>query len=209
MVEGGGGKQFATAKRFLSERPDVAHLLLGRLADAVGDFLVAQVDAGAQVVQLFDSWAGHLGPDDFRTFALPYLARAAGRVQATGAPLIVFAPGAFAHADEIAVATGAAALGVDWHVPPAEARRTADRLELAIQGNLDPTHLYGPEERVRARTRAMLEAIDGRGYVANLGHGVLPETPVENVGAFIETVQQWHGRGAYSNHRSAPGAAEG
>ncbi len=191
MLEGVGSKQFAVAKRMLTERPDVAHALLARLADAVGDFLVAQVRAGAQAVQLFDSWAGHLGPDDFVRFALPYLARATRRAAAAGAPVIVFAPGAWMHAEAIAAATSATALGADWHVRPEEARRLADRMRVAVQGNLDPCHLFGDAATVRRRTRAMLGGLRGAGHVANLGHGVLPETPVENVGAFVETVQQW------------------
>ncbi|MDF1501842.1 uroporphyrinogen decarboxylase [Roseisolibacter sp. H3M3-2] len=191
MLEGSGGRQFAVAKRMLTERPDVAHALLARLADAVGDFLVAQVAAGAQAVQLFDSWAGALGPDDFARFALPYLARAARRAAEAGAPVIVFAPGAWMHAEAIAAATQPAALGADWHVRPDEARRLADRMRVAVQGNLDPCHLYGDAATVRRRTRAMLRGLHGAGHVANLGHGVLPDTPVENVGAFIETVQQW------------------
>jgi uroporphyrinogen decarboxylase len=191
MLEGSGGKQFAVAKRLLTERPEVAHALLTRLADAVGDFLVAQVQAGAQAVQLFDSWAGALGPDDFARFALPYLARAARRAAEAGAPVIVFAPGAWMHAEAIAAATGATALGADWHVRPEEARRLADRMRVAVQGNLDPCHLFGESVTVRRRTTAMLRGMRGPGHVANLGHGVLPETPVENVGAFVETVQQW------------------
>jgi uroporphyrinogen decarboxylase len=193
MVEGHGGKGFTKAKRLLAERPDLAHALLERLADAVGALLVAQVRAGAQAVQLFESWGDALGPDDFRAFALPYLARAARAAAATGVPVTVFAPGAWRHADAIADVTGATVLGVDWRTPGAEARALADRRGLAIQGNLDPTHLFGTPEAVRRRTLAMLEALDGRGYVANLGHGVLPETPVENVAAFVETIQGWDG----------------
>jgi uroporphyrinogen decarboxylase len=197
MLEGVGGRGFHVAKRALRERPGLVHALLGRLADAVGDFLVAQAAAGAQAVQLFESCAGALGPADFAEFSLPYLARAARRAAAGGVPVIVFAPDAWAHADAIAGATGAAALGADWHVAPADARRDADRLGVAVQGNLDPTCLYGPADAVRARTRAVLGALAGarggasRGHVANLGHGILPDTPVANVAAFVETVQGW------------------
>jgi uroporphyrinogen decarboxylase len=191
MIEGSGAKQFATAKRLLTERPAVAHALLGKLADAVGDFLVAQVHAGAQAVQLFDSWAGALGPDDFARFALPYLARAARRAASAGAPVIVFAPGAWAHAEAIVAATQPQAIGADWHVRPEDARRLGDRMRVAVQGNLDPCHLFGDPATVRRRTAAMLRGLHGAGHVANLGHGVLPETPVANVAAFVETVQSW------------------
>jgi uroporphyrinogen decarboxylase len=191
MIEGSGGRQFATAKRLLTEHPAVAHALLGKLADAVGDFLVAQVRAGAQAVQLFDSWAGALGPDDFARFALPYLARAARRAASAGAPVLVFAPGAWAHAEAIVAATQPDAIGADWHVRPEDARRLGDRMRVAVQGNLDPCHLFGDVDTVRRRTAAMLRGLHGAGHVANLGHGVLPDTPVANVAAFVETVQSW------------------
>lgn len=195
VLEGIGGRGFHTAKRLLRERPAMVHALLGQLADVVGDFLVAQVEAGVQAVQLFESWAGALGPADFAEFALPYLARAARRAAEAGAPVIVFAPDAWAHAESVAHLTGATALGADWHVRATDARREADRLGVAVQGNLDPTCLYGPASAVRVRTAAMLEAFRGaagsRGHVANLGHGILPDTPVANVAAFVETVQGW------------------
>lgn len=202
MMEGQGGKGFHVAKRLLAETPALAHALLDRLADAVGDFLVAQARAGAQALQLFDSWAGHLGPHDFHTFALPYLARAARRAREAGVPVIVFAPGAFRHAAAIVRETGCDVLGADWQVTAAEARVIADALHVGVQGNLDPCHLFGTPEQVRARTTEMLRALGGPGYVANLGHGVLPETPVENVGAFVETVQQWR----YDDVNPATGA---
>lgn len=197
MLDGVGGRGFATAKRALREQPAMVHALLARLADAVGDFLMAQAAAGAQVLQLFESCAGALGPADFAEFALPYLARAARRAAEAGVPVVVFAPDAWAHAGVIARATGASALGADWHVTAARARRDADRLGVTVQGNLDPTCLFGPEDGVRARTRAMLDTLAGacasasHGYVANLGHGILPGTPVRNVAAFVETVQGW------------------
>lgn len=196
MLEGVGGRGFHVAKRLLRERPGLVHALLERLADAVGDFLVAQVAAGAHAVQLFESWAGALGPADFAEFALPYLARAARRAADAGAPVIVFAPDGWAHADALARVTGASALGASWHVRAADARRDADRLGVAVQGNLDPTCLYGPAAAVRARAGAMLAAfaagpLGSRGHVANLGHGIFPDTPVANVAAFVETVQGW------------------
>jgi uroporphyrinogen decarboxylase len=205
MIEGQGGQGFHVAKRLLAERPALAHALLARLADAAGDFLVAQARAGAQALQLFDSWAGHLGPEDFHAFALPYLARAARRAREGGVPVIVFAPGAFRHAAAIVRRTGCDVLGADWQVPPAEARAAADALGVGVQGNLDPSHLFGAAGAVRERTRAMLRALGGRGYVANLGHGVLPGTPVENVGAFVETVQGWRYDGDDGSAPQEPG----
>ena len=191
MIEGGGSKNFARAKRLLVEDPARAHQLLERIASAVGRFLVAQVEAGAQVVQLFDSWAGALAPEDFRTFALPYLARAVELARPAGAPVIVFAPGAGWALEEIADATGADVIGVDWHVTAADARRRLSPYPVALQGNLDPCWLYAPPAEIARRTRSMLDGFGGIGHIANLGHGILPDVPVEHARVFIETVQQW------------------
>ncbi len=191
MVEGGGSRTFAQAKRFLLEQPAQAHRLLGRLARGVGELLAAQVRAGAQVVQLFDSWAGALGPRDFREFALPYLAQAVHAARGAGAPVIAFAPGAGWALEEIAAATGADVIGVDWQTDAAEARRRLGGMQVALQGNLDPCWLYGPPELIRERTHDMLRAFGGRGHIANLGHGILPDVPVAHAKAFIEAVQEW------------------
>ncbi|HEX5817537.1 MAG TPA: uroporphyrinogen decarboxylase [Gemmatimonadales bacterium] len=196
MVEGGGTKTFAVAKRMLAERPTMAHELLGRLADAVGEFLVAQVKAGAQVVQLFDSWAGALAPADFRAFALPYLARAAHAAKTAGVPVIVFAPGAGWALEEIAEATGADVIGVDWQVEARAARERLGAHGVALQGNLDPTWLYAPPAEIERRTRAMLTDFGGRGHIANLGHGILPDVPVAHAKAFVDTVKQWRAQPA-------------
>mgnify|MGYP002780218556 CR=1 FL=1 len=191
MVEGKGTKQFAVAKKMLFEAPDVAHALLDKLATAVGDFLVAQVEAGAQVVQLFESWAGALGPQEFRTFALPYLAKAAQRAREASVPVIVFAPGAGWAMSEIAAATHADAIGVDWHTTPHEARRLTDPFSVALQGNLDPCALYAPVSEIQRRTRDMIQAFGPVGHVANLGHGILPDMNPDHARAFIDAVQSW------------------
>jgi uroporphyrinogen decarboxylase len=194
MIEGGGSKGFSIAKKFLATEPAAAHALLDRLAQAVGDFLVAQVHAGAQVVQLFDSWAGALAPADFRAFALPYLRKAVRIARTAGAPVIVFAPGAGWALEEIATATGADVIGVDWQTDAAEARRRLATTPVALQGNLDPAWLYAPPSEVERRTHAMLEAFGGVGHIANLGHGILPDVPVEHAAAFVRAVQAWRPR---------------
>ncbi len=191
MVEGRGSKQFAVAKRMLFERPDMAHALLDRLAIAVGDFLVAQVRAGAQVVQLFDSWAGALAPEEFRRFCLPYLAKAARRARTAGAPVIVFAPGAGWALQEIAEATGADAIGIDWHTAAGDARAQLSSLPIAVQGNLDPCALYAPPHEIRTRTQAMIQQFGPTGHIANLGHGILPDIPPAHAQAFVEAVREW------------------
>ena len=191
MVEGAGSKTFARAKRFLVEQPSEAHRLLERLAQTVGDFLRAQVEAGAQVVQLFDSWAAALGPRDFRAFALPYLAHACRAARTAGAPVIAFAPGAGWALEAIADATGADVVGVDWQTDAAEARRRLTGRPVALQGNLDPCWLYADPETIRARTREMLAAFGPTAHIANLGHGILPDVPVEHARAFVQAVQEW------------------
>lgn len=195
MIEGKGTKQFAVAKRMLFEQPALAHALLDSLATAVGDYLVAQVEAGAQVVQLFESWAGALGPAEFREFSLPYLAKAARRAREAGAPVIVFAPGAGWAIREIAEATGADAIGVDWHTSPAEARAATASLShgrsVALQGNLDPCALYAPPADIRRMTHEMIRAFGPVGHVANLGHGILPDVPPAHARAFVDAVKEW------------------
>jgi uroporphyrinogen decarboxylase len=194
MVEGSGTRTFTRAKRFLAEQPRSAHVLLERLAATVGRFLEAQVRAGAQAVQLFDSWAAALGPRDFREFALPYLADAVRPAREAGVPVIAFAPGAGWALEEIANATRADVIGVDWQTDPGEARRRLAPMDVALQGNLDPTWLYAEPAEIRRRTEAMLEAFGGVGHVANLGHGILPDVPVEHAAAFVNAVKEWRPR---------------
>jgi uroporphyrinogen decarboxylase len=172
--------------------PKFLHALLERVARAVGAFLCAQVAAGAQVLQLFDSWAGALAPDDYREFALPALALAAEIARTSGAPLIVFPHGATWALEEVAVATKADVIGVDWRITSREARAIADRQNVAVQGNLDPCVLYGSPDVIRARTQRMLQEFAGPGYIANLGHGIFPDVPVENARTFIDTVRNWN-----------------
>jgi uroporphyrinogen decarboxylase len=194
MVEGGGSKSFSLAKRLLVEDPARAHDLLGRLADIVGSFLVAQVQAGAQAVQLFDSWSGALGPSDFRKFVLPYLTRAAQRARSAGAPVIVFAPGSGWALEEIAQATKADVIGIDWQTDAASARRRLPPDQVAMQGNLDPCWLYAEPSEIKQRTHRMLEDFGGRGHIANLGHGILPDVPVSHAQAFVSAVKEWRAR---------------
>jgi uroporphyrinogen decarboxylase len=191
MVEGGGSKSFSLAKRLLVENPARAHELLSRLAESVGNFLIAQIRAGAQAVQLFDSWSGALGPSDFGEFALPYLARAARLAKTAGAPVIAFAPGSGWALEKIARDTGADVVGVDWQTDAADARRRLSPSEVVLQGNLDPCWLYAPPELIRKRTHHMLEAFGGKSHIANLGHGILPDVPVSHARAFVEAVQEW------------------
>lgn len=191
MVEGAGSKSFSFAKRLLVESPSTAHAMLERLARLVGNFLVAQVGAGAQAVQLFDSWAGALGPADFREFALPYISEAVRIARTAGAPVIAFSPGTSWALEEIAESTGADVIGVDWQTDAADARRRLPADRVALQGNLDPCWLYAAPGLVRERTHRMLEAFGGQAHIANLGHGIQPDTPVAHAKAFVDAVREW------------------
>ena len=191
MIEGGGSHSFDRAKAAMLDEPAFMHELLDRLATAVGEFLLAQVRAGAQVLQLFDSWAGALTPDDYRTFALPAMARAAEIAHGAGVPLIVFPHGAPWMMEEAAIATRADVIGVDWRTDPVEARAIADRLGIGVQGNLDPSILRASPAVIRDRTTRMLRAFSGPGHIANLGHGITPDVPVAHARAFVDTVRAW------------------
>ncbi|HEY3011309.1 MAG TPA: uroporphyrinogen decarboxylase [Gemmatimonadales bacterium] len=194
MVEGAGSRSFSHAKRILLQDPTRAHDLLARLAHMVGSFLIAQVRAGAQAIQLFDSWSGALGPSDFREFALPYLGEAARMARTAGAPVIVFCPGSGWALEEIASATSADVVGVDWQTDAAEARRRLPASRVALQGNLDPCWLYASPTLIRERTHRMLDAFGGQGHIANLGHGILPDVPVAHARAFVDAVRDWRPR---------------
>ena len=194
MVEGSGSKSFSLAKRLLVEDPTRAHNCWAGWRTSLEEFLVAQVQAGAQVVQLFDSWAGALGPRDFREFGLPYLGRAARQAGTAGAPVIVFVPGSGWALEEIAAETAADVVGVDWQTDAADARRRLPASMVTLQGNLDPCWLYAPPPLIRERTHRMLDDFGGRAHIANLGHGILPDVPVAHARAFVEAVQEWRPR---------------
>ena len=195
MVEGGGSKSFRQARRWLWAHPEDAHALLGTLADLIAAYLVRQAEAGAQVVQVFDSHAGLLGEETFETSALPYLARIAERFKAAhpGVPAIVFAKGAPYALDALAD-TDYDAISLDWTMDPQAARDVVGG-RAALQGNLDPCALYAPPEKIRRRVGAMLEAFgDEGGHVANLGHGMLPDHDPRHAAAFVDAVHALSGR---------------
>jgi uroporphyrinogen decarboxylase len=187
MVEGEGRQGFGEVKRMMFREPETLTRLLDKLADAMADYLSLQVRAGAQALQIFDSWAGILSREDYRAFALPAVQRLVRGVQRADAPLIYFAPAA-GHALVDAIETGADVLGVCWRTPLDEARRLCGG-GVALQGNLDPHALFAPPAVVRARADAVLDAAgDAPGHIMNLGHGILPDTPIASVEALVETV---------------------
>ena len=196
MVEGSGSKTFSTARRLLVEDPALAHNLLQRITDVTIDYLRAQVRAGADVVQVFDSWAGILGPETYRTFSLPYIAQITAALgfadAATGTPAVpvtVFALGAFFATAELAALPGVRTVGLDWHQSPQQVRAAVGPA-VTLQGNLDPAALYGSFDAVRAATRQMLGQFSGGPHIANLGHGVYPDTDPDKVRCFVETVKE-------------------
>ena len=187
LTEGGSRDGFGQVRRLMYEDPDTLRLLLEKLADQMADYLNLQIRSGAQAVQIFDSWAGLLSPSDYCAFALPATQRLIRSLDRGHVPVIHFAVGA-GHLIEPIASSGADVIGVCWRTPLSDVRRrTHDRL--ALQGNLDPHALLASSDTVRRCTReVLLEAGDAPGHIMNLGHGILPETPIASVEAFIETV---------------------
>lgn len=189
MLEGRGSKNFRFAKAALYEQPEAMDRLLEMLSAAVSGFLLQQIDAGAQAVQIFDSWAGFLTPAQFRRFALPALQKIVDRVKPSGVPVIVFARGASHSLDQLAE-TGADALGIDWQTEMQLARRIIGG-RAAVQGNLDPVALFAPLPVLRREVKRVFEQTgEMQGHVFNLGHGILPDTPVDHVRALIQYVHE-------------------
>jgi uroporphyrinogen decarboxylase len=188
MIEGGGSKSFAEIKSLAYREPRVLHQLLDKLASTVSSYLLFQIESGAQVIQLFDTWAGELNRSDFEEFALPYTQKIFEAI-GTRVPRVLYINGCSAILESMA-GSGADVLSIDWRISMAEARRrVGDRV--ALQGNLDPCVLLGPKERITAKSREILEQAGPLGHILNLGHGILPPTPVENARAFIEFGQSY------------------
>jgi len=185
-IEGGGSKNYELTKRFMYTEPAAWKRLMNKLVTVMADYLVAQAQAGADAVQVFDSWAGALSPDDYARYAQPFTARLIALAARAGVPVINFSTGTGTYLEAVAAA-GGDAVGVDWRTPLGPAfDRVGGR---AVMGNLDPVALQAPWRELQPRIDAVLAAADGRaGYVFNLGHGILPATPPENVGALADYV---------------------
>jgi len=194
MVEGEGSRDFATVKAMCWDDPALAHSLLETLARSVAAYLSAQAAAGAQALMIFDTWGGLLGPAAFREFSLRYLAQVVDALKldahARDLPLILFSKGANRHLAEMA-ATGCAALGVDWTIDLADARKAVDG-KVALQGNLDPAVLRANPEVIRREVRRVLDSYGNHpGHVFNLGHGVTPEVDPEHVKVLVDEVHAY------------------
>jgi uroporphyrinogen decarboxylase len=188
MVEGKGSKNFRFIKELIYSQPARAHELLGMLADAVADYLSAQVDAGADFVQIFDTWGGILGQEEFEEFSLRYIRRIVEKVKKKNVPVVVFCKDC-GHSLEKIASIGADVVGLDWTIDIGKARAAVGST-VALQGNLDPGILFSTPERIEKGVQSILQKYGhGSGHIFNLGHGILPETPVENVKAFVNAVK--------------------
>ena len=196
MIEGSGSDDWKTVKTMRHARPDLLHRILEVNAQAVREYLRAQVEAGVDVCMIFDTWGGTLAHDDYETFSLAHVRPI---LKALQVPTIFFTKGGNPWLREM-IDCGAAAIGLDWTCDARDARKLAAG-RVALQGNLDPVALFSPEKAVRTATRAVLDAFGPQpGHIFNLGHGILPKTPIESVAALVDEVR------AYSSARSKKGA---
>ena len=184
MVEGQGSKTFSKAKKMMYSEPELAHALLRKITDATIAYLKTQIKHGADLVQIFDSWAGVLSPEQYNAFSLPYIAQICDAV--TEAPVTVFAKGAFFARKDIGK-TSCQVVGLDWNMDIKESRTLIP--DKTLQGNLDPCLLYAPIKATEKQTQNMLRAFGKQNYIATFGHGVYPDTDPEKVKCFIETVK--------------------
>jgi uroporphyrinogen decarboxylase len=188
-VEGGGSKHQLLTKTLMRREPELWHTLMSKLSEVAGHYLLAQAQAGAQALQVFDSWVGELSPADYAARVLPYTRRTIEIASAAGVPIIHFGTNICGMLEWMRVA-GGSVIGLDWRI---ELDVAWSRLgDCAVQGNLDPTTLFAPWPEVEAEARRILDAVGGRpGHIFNLGHGILPETPVENVKRLVDFVHEY------------------
>jgi uroporphyrinogen decarboxylase len=189
MIEGGASRNYIKTKRMMFGDPETWHRLMTRLAEVVAGYLTAQVEAGAQAIQLFDSWAGALTPDDYREYVLPYSQTILQAVRQAGVPAIHFGTGT-ASLLSLMREAGGDVIGVDWQTPLDWAWERLN-FSTAVQGNLDPVALFAPPAELEKRVDRVLAQAAGRpGHIFNLGHGILPETPVDQVRRVVDLVHE-------------------
>ncbi|MEW6195280.1 MAG: uroporphyrinogen decarboxylase [Bacteroidota bacterium] len=198
MVEGGGSKNFSEIKKFVYNQPNAAHKLLDKIAKSVADYLSAKIEAGANAVQIFDTWGGILSPDDFEEFSLRYIEQVISQIQRNNEPVIVFAKGVHYRLEKLAHC-GADVIGLDWNVELGKAKEQIGN-KVALQGNLDPTILYAGKEKIKSGALKVLESFgSGSGHIFNLGHGILPDVEPGNAKFLVDTVKEeskrFHHRG--------------
>jgi uroporphyrinogen decarboxylase len=188
MIEGKGSKTWEKAKQFCFTESNLAHHLLQKITDTTINYLKEQVKAGADVLQVFDSWSGCLSPGDFKLYAQPYLVQIADALKEL-APVILFPKGSWYALKELSVSS-ALGLGLDWCITPGMARELTGN-KIALQGNFDPAKLLLPIAELKKAVKEMIDAFGMQGYIANLGHGITPNVPVENAKAFVEAVKSY------------------
>lgn len=189
MVEGKGSKSFDKARAFCFTQPKLATRLLQKITDVTIRYLIEQVKAGADVVQIFDSWSGLLGPEDFERFCTPHLARIA-RAVAPFAPVILFPKGSNYALNVLSKIGEVSCLGIDWTIRPSSARAETEQ-RLTLQGNFDPVKLLLPPAEIKREVNKMIDEFGVKGYIANLGHGIMPHIPVANAHAFVDAVKEY------------------
>lgn len=189
-IEGKSSKNYAVIKSMAFSDPNILHKFLGKVADAIAVYVRYQIDCGAQIIQMFDSWAGELSPQDYETFALPYQKRVVDQVKAThpDTPLILYISGSAGVLEKMGQ-SGVDIISVDWTVDMAQARQRLGQ-EMKVQGNIDPGVLFGSPEFIKQRIHDTVKKAGNGGHILNLGHGVLVGTPEENVRVFFETAKQ-------------------
>jgi uroporphyrinogen decarboxylase len=191
MIEGGASKTFLKTKKLMFADEVIWRRLMGKLVDVLGDFAGMQVSAGARAIQVFDSWVGALSPDDYVRYVQPYSRALIERIRSGGVPVIHFGTGTSGFIRELHTA-GGDVIGVDWRTNIDEAWSDIG-YRSAIQGNLDPVALFSPLAELRGKVVDLLRRTGTRpGHIVNLGHGILPETPVENVKAVVQIVRDFH-----------------
>lgn len=188
MVEGKGSKTWDKAKQFAYTQPELAHELLQKITNVTINYLKAQINAGADTVQVFDSWSGILGPEDFKIFAQPYLLQIADALK-DDAPVILFPKGSWYALKDLSNSS-AAGIGIDWCVSPRLARELTKN-KITLQGNFDPAKLLAPIPQIKQWVKEMIEGFGTQNYIANLGHGITPNVPVDHAKAFVEAVKEY------------------
>jgi uroporphyrinogen decarboxylase len=186
MIEGSGSKTFSKAKKFLYTEPILAHQLLQKITTATIPYLKGKISAGVDLVQIFDSWAGILTKEQYAEFALPYIAQICDAIDEV--PKTIFAKNAYFMRTELGQ-LNCDVIGVDWNMNPAETRQLVGNSKI-LQGNSDPCLLYASPEKIQAETKKMIQGF-GSKHIVNLGHGVYPDTPLDGVKAFVNTVKNY------------------
>ncbi len=190
MIEGGSSREFLKTKMMMYSAPETWHALMEKLSGVLSEYLVAQIRAGAQAVQVFDSWVGTLSPQDYENFVLPYSQRVLAAARAQNVPVIHFGTNTTTLLPLMKRA-GGDVIGLDWRIPLDDGWALLGG-DIAVQGNLDPAVLFAPLSEIKTRVHDILRRADGRpGHIFNLGHGILQHTPVENVKAIVEMVHEY------------------